>query len=48
MSNLSFFWLFLIIFISLIIFSLSIFFSLKKQEKKMDFTLSKKKDQGDI
>ena len=43
MSNLSFFWLFLIIFISLIIFSLSIFFSLKKQEKKMDFTLSKKK-----
>ena len=43
MSNLSFFWLFLIIFISLIIFSLSIFFSLKKQEKKMDFILSKKK-----
>ncbi|MEL0214205.1 MAG: type VI secretion protein IcmF/TssM N-terminal domain-containing protein, partial [Burkholderiaceae bacterium] len=43
MSNLSFFWLFLIIFISLIIFSLSIFFSLKKQEKKADFTLSKKK-----
>ena len=43
MSNLSFFWLFLIIFISLIIFSLSIFFSLKKKEKKADFTLSKKK-----
>ena len=44
MSNISFFWLFLIIFIALLIFSLSIFFSVKQQgKKKKEFILSRRK-----